>query len=206
MKRLTTNKDISDIEGMYELAHNSCYIDKNGNARYRDFETDIDARVLTRDLLKKYADGDDAFIDDDDFDNQMMEALQYGTDTIEGVIALLYRNLWAMADLRERLEHYEETELTPEEVEDGLLYIRLAKRHGTIGLVIDECIQYEEIGTVEEFRRLKRRYTPKAAVITGHNNAINTDIGECPNCTGLPLRACDFKYCPECGQRLDWSK
>ena len=140
MKRLTTNKDISDIEGMYELAHNSCYIDKNGNARYRDFETDIDARVLTRDLLKKYADGDDAFIDDDDFDNQMMEALQYGTDTIEGVIALLYRNLWAMADLRERLEHYEETELTPEEVEDGLLYIRLAKRHGTIGLVIDECI------------------------------------------------------------------
>lgn len=108
MGRLTSNKDISDIEGMYELAHNSCYIDKDGNTRYRDFETDIDARVLTRKLLKKYADGDDAFLSDDDFDNQMMELLQYGTDTIEGLIALFYRNLWAMAELRERLKGYED--------------------------------------------------------------------------------------------------
>lgn len=108
MERLTTNKDVSDIEGMYELAHNSCYIDKDGNARYRDFESDVDARVLTRELLKKYADGDDAFIDDEDFDNQMMEALMYGTNTREGLIALFYRNLWAMADLRERLKAYED--------------------------------------------------------------------------------------------------
>ena len=115
MKRLTTNKDVSDIEGMYELAHNSCYIDKDGNVRYRDFETDVDARVLIRELLKKYADGDDAFISDDDFDEQMMEALQYGTDTREGLIALFYRNLWAMAELREKLKHYEDAE------EQGLL-------------------------------------------------------------------------------------
>ena len=110
MKRLTTNKDVSDIEGMYELAHNSCYIDKDGNVRYRDFETDVDARTLIRGLLKKYADGDDVFISDDDFDCQMMEALQYGTDTREGLIALFYRNLWAMAELREKLKHYEDAE------------------------------------------------------------------------------------------------
>ena len=115
MKRLTSNKDVSDIEGMYELAHNSCYIDKDGNARYRDFETDIDARILTRLLLKKYAEGDDAFTCDDDFDEQMMNALQYGTDSIEGLIALFYRNLWAMAELRERLKKYEDAE------ENGLL-------------------------------------------------------------------------------------
>ena len=144
--------------------------------------------------------------------NRLIESDDLGNWGVKG---LLWKNLYEgeviTREIHEKLygclaklKDYEETELTPEEVEDGALYIRLAKRHGTIGLVIDECIQYEEIGTVEEFRRLKKRYTPKAAVITGHNNAINTDIGECPNCNGLPLRACDFKYCPECGQHLIW--
>ena len=113
MERLTTNKDVSEM-GMFELAHNSCYC-KEGAARYRDFENDIDARELTRHLLKDYADGDDAFVDEDDFDEEMLELLQYGTGTIEGLIALFYRNLWAMADLRERLKEYEDLE------EQGLL-------------------------------------------------------------------------------------
>lgn len=113
MERLTTNKEKSEM-GMYELAHNSCYY-KDGAARYRDFETDIDARELTRQLLKDYADGDDAFVDDDDFDEEMLELLMYGTSTTEGLIALFYRNMWAMADLRERLKEYEDAD------EQGLL-------------------------------------------------------------------------------------
>lgn len=108
MERLTTNKDKSEM-GMYELAHNSCYY-KDGSARYRDFESDIDARDFTRRLLKNFADGDDSFIDDEDFDEEMLELLQYGTETIEGLIALFYRNLWAMADLRECLKEYEDLE------------------------------------------------------------------------------------------------
>lgn len=107
MDRLTTDKPTKDMN-MYELAHNSSYIDKYGNTRYRDYETDVDARVLTRELLKKYAEHDNAFVDDDDFDNAMMDLLQYGTDTIEGLIALFYRNLWAMAELRETLKQYED--------------------------------------------------------------------------------------------------
>lgn len=104
-----------------------------------------------------------------------------------------------------KLKDYEETELTPKEVEDVASYIKLASENNCAESILENLMKYKEIGTVEEFRRLKERYTPKAAVITGHNNSINTDIGECPNCNGLPLRACDFKYCPECGQRLDWS-
>ena len=123
MERLTTNKDVSEM-GMFELAHNSCYC-KEGAARYRDFENDIDARELTRHLLKDYADGDDAFVDEDDFDEEMLELLQYGTGTIEGLIALFYRNLWAMADLRERLKEYEDLE------EQGLL-LRLPCKVGDI--------------------------------------------------------------------------
>lgn len=108
MDRLTTNKDVSEMS-MYELAHNSCYA-KEGWARYRDYEIDIDARDLARDLLKRYADGDDAFTDDEDFGEYMNDAMQYGMNDIEGRIALFYRNLWAMADLRERLKYYEDLE------------------------------------------------------------------------------------------------
>lgn len=46
---------------------------------------------------------------------------------------------------------------------------------------------------------------PKRAVIVGHNNSINTDVGACPVCNGKLLRACDCSFCPDCGQRLDWS-
>ena len=42
MERLTTNKSVDDMS-MVELAHNSCYVDDEGNARYRDYEMEMDA-------------------------------------------------------------------------------------------------------------------------------------------------------------------
>ena len=39
---------------------------------------------------------------------------------------------------------------TLEELARAKKYIDLAKKHGTIGEMIDECASYEEIGTVEE--------------------------------------------------------
>ena len=112
MKRLTSNKPASEM-GMIELAHNSCYI-KDGKARYRDYDIDIDARALARQLLKDHASGDDAFTCDEDFDEWMVDYLQDGMDSTEGLIALFYRNLWAMAELRECLRTYENTGLTPD--------------------------------------------------------------------------------------------
>lgn len=108
MERLTTNKDVSEM-GMFELAHNSCYL-KDGKVRYRDYYLDIDARELTRKLLKDHAGNDDAFTSDEDFDEWMVDYLEGGMDSLEGLIALFYRNLWAMADLRERLKLYEDAE------------------------------------------------------------------------------------------------
>lgn len=108
MERLTSNKSVSEM-GMYELAHNSCYA-KDGKARVRDFENDFDAKKLAIKLLEKYADIPNEFTCDDDFDDFMLDSLQYGTDDIQGLIAVFYRNLWAMADLRERLKKYEDLE------------------------------------------------------------------------------------------------
>lgn len=114
MKRLTLDKPVSEM-GMFELAHNSCYI-KDGKTRYRDYELDVDARAFTRKLLKDHAAGDDAFTCDEDFDEWMVDHLQDGTDSVEGLIALFYRNLWAMGELRERLKAYEDTGLTPDQI------------------------------------------------------------------------------------------
>jgi len=112
MKRLTTNKEVSEMS-MIELAYNSCYA-KDHLARYRDYDTDIDARELAIKLLEKF-DISIEFTCDEDFDDFMLDASQYGIDQAIGLIALFYRNLWAMADLRERLKEYEDLE------EQGLL-------------------------------------------------------------------------------------
>ena len=87
MKRLTTNKSVSEML-MIELAHNSCYV-KNREAWYRDYSIDIDARTLTRKLLKDFAEGDDAFTCDEDFEEYITSCLEDGMDSIEGLIALL---------------------------------------------------------------------------------------------------------------------
>lgn len=108
MERLTTNKDVSEMN-VIELAHNSCYA-KDGNARYIDYDLDIDARELTIKLLEEHADIPNEFTCDDDFDDFIADSLQYGTDDILGLIAVFYRNLCAMADLRERLKYYEDLE------------------------------------------------------------------------------------------------
>ena len=108
MERLTSNKIVSDMS-MFELAHNSCYC-KDGVARYRDFENDIDARDLTRELVWSLADIE-LSRNNECFDEEIIENLQYDiTKEPIGLIALFYRNLWAMADLRERLKDYEDLE------------------------------------------------------------------------------------------------
>lgn len=106
MKRLTTNKP-TDAMSMVELAHNSCFA-KNGEAYYRDFECEISARDLARNLAWSLADIE-LSRDDKNFDEEMMDNLQYDIlQTNIGLIALFYRNLWAMADLREQLKRYED--------------------------------------------------------------------------------------------------
>lgn len=106
--RLTTDKNVSEMS-MMELAHNCCYA-KDRRARYRDYDSDIDARELAIKLLDRYANIPNKFACDEDFDDFMLDVLQYGFDNRIGLIAMFYQNLWAMADLRERLKYYEDLE------------------------------------------------------------------------------------------------
>lgn len=105
LHRLTTDKAVSDMS-MTELAHNSCYA-KDRKARYRDYDMDMDARQLAIKLLIDLAGDDGAFTCDEDFDEWIADYMQCGLDSIHGLIAVFYTQLWAMADLRERLMKYE---------------------------------------------------------------------------------------------------
>lgn len=109
MERLTSNKPASDMN-VLELAYNSCYADKNHNARYRDYELDIDSRELVKNLVKDMCDEDLSDMSDEEFDDYMGEMLAVEVDSQIGLLALFYRNLWAMADLREKLKYYEDLE------------------------------------------------------------------------------------------------
>lgn len=109
MERLTTNKNVSEM-GMLELALNCCYIAEDGNARYRDYEIDVDGRDFIRDITA-YLAKDVLPLQDESFDEEMMEDLIIDPSTdVRGLIAVFYRNMWAMAELREKLKRYEDAE------------------------------------------------------------------------------------------------
>lgn len=114
MERLTTNKSVADMS-MIELAHNSCYADDERNARYRDYNLDVDSRWLIRNLVKDICGEDFNGLSDEEVDEYMASMLSVEIDSKIGLLALFYRNLWAMADLREKLKYYEDAD------EQGLL-------------------------------------------------------------------------------------
>lgn len=86
----------------------------------------------------------------------------------------------------------------------------LAKKCGTIGKVIDECAEYEEIGTVEECRMaVEKQVAKKVVSFDYHNGTVNYG---CPVCKRKIISKIDGEwcggtfneYCDRCGQKIDW--
>lgn len=142
MERLTTNKNVSEM-GMFKLALNCCYITQDGNTRYRDYAKDIDARDFARVITENFA-KDVLPLKDESFDEEMMENLMYDPLTdINALIAVFYRNMWAMAELREKLKRYEDAE------EQGFLLRLPCKVGDTVYVVttpfnVFDDIEYDE--------------------------------------------------------------
>ena len=133
MKRLTMD-NVEEMD-MFGLAHNCCYIDENGNTRYRDFEIDIDARELAKGMLKEMTEDAVSFESDEDFDDWMGCYIgEDGICTQRGLIATFYQNLWAMAELREKLKYYEDLE------EQGRLLVLPCKVGDTVYEIIEETV------------------------------------------------------------------
>ena len=85
----------------------------------------------------------------------------------------------------------------------------LTKKCGTIGKVFDECAEYAAIGTVEECRAAVKKQTAKKPDYEGDgysDGQLVYDTWICPCCGQHYEVDCDrYDYCPNCGQKLDWS-
>ena len=138
MERLTTNKKATDM-GMTELALNCCCIAEDGTGRYRDYEMDMDQRDFARNLMTTLT-GEDLPLEEECFDEEMMDNLMIDPFAdVRGLIALFYRNMWTMAELREALKRYEDAE------EQGLL-IRLPCKVGdTVWVVTSPFNVFDDI-------------------------------------------------------------
>lgn len=98
---------------------------------------------------------------------------------------------------------------TLEELARAKKYIDLAKKHGTIGEMIDECAEYESIGTVEECREAVEKQKAKKCVI---DSCPDHTHYKCPSCGkihlsrykhGCPSLGRIPRFCEYCGQAID---
>ena len=172
MDRLTTEKPVKDMT-MTELALNGCYIDKTGWARYRDYDTDIDARDFARKLLERYE--PDLLIPEEtgDLEELLFDELQYGAlDHAGSLVALVYMMIFSMAELRAHLAAYEDTGLEPEKIAEltKSLLVGMNKRNRAM-----ELLQAESEGRLivlpckkeSDYAGLKVKYV-----------VVKTDTGE----------------------------
>lgn len=75
---------------------------------------DISLFDLTRELMESYTEPvvPPKTMSDGDISFRMAEWLFDGTDSIEGILALLYQAAWVCAELREHLKQFEDKENT----------------------------------------------------------------------------------------------
>lgn len=78
---------------------------------------------------------------------------------------------------------------TLEELIRGKRYMNIAKHHGTIGQVIDECVAYEAIGTPEECRAAVEKQTETLTVDKAKTIAAKAI---CIGCGYLADCKCDY--------------
>lgn len=109
---------------------------------------------------------------------------------------------WAVRTAIEHVKQYRKSG-TPEELKAASKYLRLAKKHGTVGKAIEACAEYEGIGTVEECREAMEKQRRKL-VKNPYGTSYVWKAGYCPVCgCGVTAR---WDYCQCCGQKLEWEE
>lgn len=97
-----------------------------------------------------------------------------------------------------------------EKYTDDTLSPVIDEAHRMAITAIEEVQQYWEIGTVEECREAVEKQKAKKPNLEGDGYAdghMVYDTWICP-CCGISYEVDydDYKYCPDCGQRIDWSE
>lgn len=115
MKRLTSDNTFE--MNMHQLALNQVYVGKDGWVQYVEGP---DRECSVCDLVRAVSETlgvELPMLSDEALSDLMLDWLQYGAEEPEGVVAILYRALCAMAEVRAQLFRYEDTGLEPEEIE-----------------------------------------------------------------------------------------
>lgn len=140
MKRLTSD-NVFEMS-MTELALNQVFV-RDGWAWYRkgpedecsvcDLIRSAAAEGLWQDNIEL-----DPNLTDEELGDVMLDWLQFGEKEPEGVLAILYRALWAMAEVRERLKIYEDICFAEDGTElitlEGLQEVRAALKNEPLTL------------------------------------------------------------------------
>lgn len=147
MQRLTTDNPQDNLES----ALNLFYV-KDKWTWVRGYNPGPESEDISlNDLVRLIAEQHDMDMaqskDDEEISDEMAYLLMDMTDTLEGVVALLYTAGWVCAELRAKLMKYEDTGFTPEEIAETKP--RQGKWNGTgdrytyLGIVCDvwECDQ-----------------------------------------------------------------
>ncbi len=110
MKRLTSNNPFE--MNMTELALNQAFVEKSWAWYTKAPGDDCSVCDLIRSAATKGLKLEDIKLDpnltDEELGEVMLDWLQFGETEPEGILAILYRALWAMAELRARLKLYED--------------------------------------------------------------------------------------------------
>ena len=101
--------DVKEMS-MIELSHNQVFVMADGWAWYRDYDREISCLDLARELLSGLSCVSESrsatfgIMSDHDFNEYLFDSLDESMGEGEYVVALLYRALWSMAEVRESLK------------------------------------------------------------------------------------------------------
>ena len=104
---------------------------------------------------------------------EILEEVKQLDDTLYAYSSVYMEALEVALSVLREIQNYRKLG-TLEELARAKRYVNLAKKHGTIGEMIDECAAYEEIGTVEECRKavekLSKAEKALNAILSGNYN------------------------------------
>ena len=138
---------------------------------------------------------------------EILEEVKQLDDTLYAYSSVYMEALEVALSVLREIQNYRKLG-TLEELARVKKYIDLAKKHGTIGEMIDECAEYESIGTVEECREAREKRSPEKCII---DSCPDHTHYKCPSCGqielsiykhGFPRLGRITKYCENCGQAL----
>ena len=135
---------------------------------------------------------------------EILEEVKQLDDTLYAYSSVYMEALEVALSVLREIQNYRKLG-TLEELARVKKYIDLAKKHGTIGEMIDECAEYESIGTVEKCREAIEKHRPKKP----RDIEYDYSYFVCPNCGEGIYVSEDFeshKFCLNCGQAIQWDE